>query len=204
MEFIKYFLSLSVAGLTIGAIMIYLGKIIINKSSEIMVENHKNKLELLKIEHQLKLSTLYTERGNIIKRIFQSLFELEVKLETLTTIFQGPEWSTDTTKDEDASSQLNLIREILEVNRIYFTDKLCSKIENVLDECKEIILQMRKAKLYKQQNKDAAYYGENLPFNDKDDNPLIIWQNAERKVRNEIRALRMTLAENFRELMGVN
>jgi len=201
-QYLQYILTLSIGGFTIGAIVIFLGKVIINKSSEIIFENHKNKLDILKIEFQLKFSKLHEERAEIIKRIFQSLFELEIKLQELTSIFQGPEWVTDTTKDEAARTQLNLTREILEINRIFFSEELCTKIEDTLNQCSDVIFQMRKAKLNKMRQQEYAKMGEILPHKDED-SPLTIWQREEAKVKHDIKLLRMSLADNFREIMGV-
>ena len=91
MELIKYILTLSIGGTTIGLIVVYLGKFILNKSSELLIESHKNKLELTRIEHQIRFSSLHSERGDIIKLLYQDLYELEQKLVIMTSLFQGPE-----------------------------------------------------------------------------------------------------------------
>lgn len=49
MELIKHILTLSIGGTTVGLIVVYLGKFILNKSSELLIENHKSKLELTRI-----------------------------------------------------------------------------------------------------------------------------------------------------------
>jgi len=56
MEIFWDFIKLSIGGITIGTIVIFLGKFILDKSSEILLENRRNKLELLKTEHQIKFS----------------------------------------------------------------------------------------------------------------------------------------------------
>ena len=63
MEIVEYILKLSISGLTLGGIVVYLGKTIINKSSDIILANHKNKIDLLKIEHQIKFSKFHEEQG---------------------------------------------------------------------------------------------------------------------------------------------
>ena len=113
MELLEEILKFSIGGLTITGIIVYLGKLILTKSSDILIENHKNQLELskaehqnqleiLQAEHQIRFSKLHSERGEIIKLIYQDFYDLEQKLEKMTTLFQGSEWRTEKTRDDEA------------------------------------------------------------------------------------------------------
>ncbi|AXT62298.1 hypothetical protein D1816_18660 [Aquimarina sp. AD10] len=123
MEVITEILKFSVGGITIGAIVIFLGKVIINKSSDLILENHKNKLDILKTEHQIKFSQLHSERGQIIKRLYQNLFEIEKLLNHMTTLFQGVDWKYDREREMAAFEKIKETRDLLELNRIYFPEE---------------------------------------------------------------------------------
>ncbi|MDC6350064.1 hypothetical protein PP178_00745 [Zeaxanthinibacter sp. PT1] len=198
MELIEYILKLSIGGVTIGLIVVYLGKLILNKSSEILLENHKSKLELTRIEHQIRFSSLHSERGEIIKLIYQDLYELEQKLVTMTSLFQGREWAEDKTRDEAAINKYHETFNRLEQNRIYFSEDLCNQISSALDYYKQIIEQMLKAKNKSKYERDGS--GFRFP---EGQGSLEMWIDAEKKAETEIRKLRLNLAEQFRDLIGV-
>ena len=198
MELLEEILKFSIGGLTITGIIVYLGKLILTKSSDILIENHKNQLQIAKIEHQVKFSKLHTERGEIIKLIYQDLCELEQKFEHMTTLFQGSEWQTDKKRDEDAIAKYRETCDRLENNRIYFKEELCDQISSVLEDYKDIIKQMFKAKHKAKFESDGTGY--RYP---EGQGSLDLWMDAEKKVKNEIRQLRLDLAKTFRELIGV-
>ena len=198
MELIEQILTLTISGTTIGLIVVYLGKFILNKSSELLIENHKSKLELTKIEHQIRFSSLHSERGEIIKLLYQDLYELEQKLVIMTSLFQGPDWAKDKTRDEDAIKKYHDTFNRLEKNRIYFSDEMCGQISTTLDYYKKIIEQMIHAK-----NK-SKYENDGTGFRYQEgEGSLELWMDAEKKAENEIRELRLNLAVQFRELIGV-
>jgi hypothetical protein len=198
MELIKYILTLSIGGTTVGLIVVYLGKFILNKSSELLIENHKSKLELTRIEHQIRFSSLHSERGEIIKLLYQDLYELEQKLVIMTSLFQGPDWAKDKTRDEDAIKKYHETFNRLEKNRIYFSDELCGQISKALDYYKKIIEQMLHAKNKSKHENDGT--GFRFP---EGQGSLEMWMDAEKKAEKEIRDLRLNLAVQFRELIGV-
>lgn len=198
MELIEHILTLTIGGTTIGLIVVYLGKFILNKSSELLIENHKSKLELTRIEHQIRFSSLHSERGEIIKLLYQDLYELEQKLVIMTSLFQGPDWAKDKTRDEDAIKKYHDTFNRLEKNRIYFSDELCGQVSTALDYYKKIIEQMIHAKNKSKYENDGT--GFRYP---EGEGSLELWMDAEKKAENEIRELRLNLAVQFRELIGV-
>ena len=198
MELLEEILKFSIGGLTITGTIVYLGKLILTKSSDILIENHKNQLEISKTEHQVKFSKLHTERGEIIKLIYQDLYELEQKFEHMTTLFQGPEWSTNKERDDNAIAKYRETCNRLENNRIYFTEELCNQISSALEDYSNIIRQIVKAKHKAKYETDGTGY--RYPEGQRS---LDLWMDAEKKVKNEIRQLRLDLAKTFRELIGV-
>ncbi len=203
MEITRYIVTVLAGSSTIGVIIVFLGKTIITKSSDIILANHKNKLDLLKIEHQIRFSKLNEERGNVIKEIFQSLYNLEEKLKTLTTTAQGPDWINDNVREESAIKQLNQTKDLLEVNRIFFSENQCNSIEKTLNECLDVIDRMCKAKQNYTFREQIRVSGGADTFTNDDENPLKIWQSAEKKVKKEIKEERLKLAKEFRDLIGV-
>ena len=114
MELLKEIFAILIGGTTIGAVIVYLGKFILSKSSELLLENYKNQLEISKNEHQIKFSRLHEERANIIKIIYDNFYDLEIKLKRMTTLFQGPEWVDDKQRDNDAIDKYTEVYELLE------------------------------------------------------------------------------------------
>ncbi|MFD0963225.1 hypothetical protein [Pseudofulvibacter geojedonensis] len=208
MELIEEILKFSIGGLTITGIVVFLGKLILTKSSDIIIENHKNQLEIskanhqnqleiFKTEHQIKFSKLHAERGEIVKEIYKAFYELEIKLESMTTLFQGPEWTTDKTRDEDAISKYRETLQLLENNRIFFSEELCTQLTSALEDYKAIINQMLQAKNHARFESDGSGYR----FPDGEGS-IDLWRDAEKKTKNEIRELRLELARVFRDLIG--
>lgn len=187
---------------TIGAVMVFLGRIIINKGFDAALKTFQNKLDLLKIEHQIKYSKLHEERASLLKDLYKELYELENKLAYLTSAFQGPEWTDDDTRRNEVVEQYRKCKDFLEINRIFFLEDFCTKLSDNLKECEEVINGMDKAKFKaKQQDNDAKY---NRPYRFKaGETPLDIWFEQEKKVKTEIRGRRIELANCFREIIGV-
>jgi hypothetical protein len=209
MELLEEILKFSIGGLTITGIIVYLGKLILTKSSDILIENHKNQLELskaehqnqleiLKAEHQIRFSKLHSERGEIIKLIYQDFYDLEQKFEKMTTLFQGSEWRTEKTRDDEAIEKYRQACDRLERNRIYFTEDLCNQLSSGLEDYSKIIEQMLQAKNHAKYESDGTGY--RFP---EGQGSLELWMDAEKKTKNEIRLLRIELAKVFRELIGV-
>jgi hypothetical protein len=202
MELLEKLLTLSVGGITVGAVVVYLGKLILDKSSAVLIEDYKNKLEMLKIEHQIRFTKLYEERGEVIKTVYQSLYELEHKLEYLTSPFQGPEWKHDLNREKEAIDHLNKTSKQLEINRIFFNESLCNEIASTLNDCRDVIIRMKNAK---ENSRDIGkgYYDNSSQKGEKRKTPTQIWIEAQNKVKNEIKNQRLKLAQSFRDLIGV-
>lgn len=195
------FLKLVTGSLTIGAIVIFLGKLIINRGFDAALKNFQNKLDLLKIEHQIKYSKLHEERATILKNLYQELYSLEKALAYLTTAFQGEEWLNDNERKDKAVSRLNYCKEILEGNRIFFPEQFCEELSKVLDDCQQIIADMDRAKIKGRAENRFAERGRRFG-SDNEENSLEMWIRQEKKVNTEIKAKRIQLANSFRKIIG--
>lgn len=198
MELLEEILKFSIGGITIVGAMVFLGKLILTKSSDILIENHKNCLEISKTEHQIKFTNLHAERGDIIKQIYQDFYELEKKLEHMTTLFQGPGWRTEKERDNDAIAKYKDTQDKLERNRIYFSEDLCDQLASALEDYSNIIQQMLEAKNHAKYEQDGSGY--RFP---EGKSSFDLWKDAENKTKNDIKKLRLELAQVFRELIGV-
>ncbi|MGI4729556.1 MAG: hypothetical protein ACRYGB_13360 [Janthinobacterium lividum] len=219
-QIIKFFLSTSL----ITGSVVYLMKRIIDKFLESRIEKYKNSLQInteifrhelnfeaekfkqelntKTVEHQIKYSKLYEERGQIIKLIYNLLLNLEGSLVLLTTIFQGPDWTNDTERDAKTVESVQNLKKELEQNRIFFTSTLCKKVDSIIATSNKIIIEMRVAKIYKQRNEQ--YYKNNISLNDEElSKPIDIWIKLEKEVQNEIISAKLDLAQEFRILIGV-
>ena len=198
MEILSELLQLSVGGVTVAAIIIFLGKFLISKGSDIILENHKNQLEISKNEHQIRFSSLHQERGEVLKKIYRDLYELEKKLEYVTTLAQGPNWSEERNREEEAITKYREAYDRLEENRIYLPEDICSQIFSTLKTYSEIVNQMLQAK-----NKTRYEKGDQ-PFRfPEGEGSLELWIDAEKRVQTDIKNARLELVNEFRELIGV-
>ncbi len=219
-QIIKFFLSTSIV--TSG--LVYLAKLVLDKFSEARLEKYKNSLqneteefkhklnfetekfkqELNKtnIEHQIKYSKLYEERGQIIRLTYTLLFDLEKSLLNLTSVFQGPGWTNDKERENKATDAIDLLEDHLEQNRIFFSANLCDSIETIINESCRVIADMALAKRDQEFNDESKKLGINLT---KEEllQPKQAWRQLDRKVQNDIRNERLKLAQEFRNLIGV-
>ncbi len=90
----------------------------------------------------------------------------------------------------EVKQSLANVKEALELNRIYFSDKLCGKIEAMMDKSTTALARMNSAKLM-----DAA----ELPGGD----PTDAWLAVDVYVQNEVYQTRLDLVNEFHKLIGV-
>jgi hypothetical protein len=195
-------LKIFVGSLAVSGIIVWLGKTIINKAFDAGLETYKNRLDLLKVEHQIRYSSLHEERAAILKEMFENLFLLEGALSHLTSPFQGPEWTEDDSRYINANEQLSKCINQLEISRIYFTVDFCDLLEESLVECRGIINGMLDARDGEINQKELAKYNEVMEF-EEGQRPRQLWRKQREKVESDIKKRRLELAHKFRELIGV-
>lgn len=159
------------------------------------LEVHKKNLDMMKIQYQIQYSSLHEKRGKVISKLYSLLYDLEQDLLYYTDLFQGPEWVEDTERDKKATETFSKVKELFEKNRIFFDEELCGKLEQIIDDRKDIITEMRKAKI------KAKHIGTGK-IKDADD-PVLICMEQNKKVQGEISESRKQLADEFRVLFGI-
>lgn len=208
-DIVKFFLSVS----TIGVIVGYLAKVIVDKILDARIEKYKSglnnesekfksELNRINIEHQIKYSRLHEERAQKIKVLHDILYEAEIKLRHLTSTNQGSEWLEDDDRAKSVKEKITELTEALELNRIYFPDELCEKIENMIGEFWSIVRKMDKAKRQEKQNQYLNKSGRSNLINDPNQY-LDTWTESEKYVLNEMKGARLILVNEFRQLIGV-
>lgn len=194
-------LNIAISSITVGGVIIFLGKKIIDKGFDAAVKTFENKLDMLKMEHQIKYSKLHEERATILKDLYKELYEIEKALANMTTFSQGPEWIQDDERRNNAVQQFRKCQNLLENNRIFFSQDFCSMLEDNLKDCTEVINNMERAKRGgKMQELNSKF---DLPYPEEGKTPLDLWLEQEKRVKTDIRNRRIEMADSFRKMIGV-
>ena len=180
----------SVSGIT--AVVIFLGRRIIDHSFSKNLEKHKTELnkdleghkaELnrLNAEFQIKLSSFQVGRIDVIKELYANIFKMESSLYKLLRIFQPIDDPTEEEKLQDVVTNGNNLQGHYSINKIYFNKDTCNQIDELL-------------KLYKSLFNEYKIDSDN-------------WKRREsmffEKFNVQAKTLKEILEETFRELIGV-
>jgi hypothetical protein len=171
--------------------------------ADLQKEQDKIKLELdkIKFEYETKYSKLHEERGQIIKKLYKGLIDLETSLKSLTSLAQGSEWISDNSREENAKEKLKFINDEIEYNRIYLPEGLCREIEKIAEEYNNIISEMRRAKNQEKTSRRLQESQDERPFFPETSTQK--WIKAEEAVNNELKKTKFYLVEQFRKIIGV-
>lgn len=207
-DIILYLISIS----GVSTIVIWLGKLVIGKSFDVgiekykstlmkEIEEHKNHLSIISLEHQVKFTKLHDERAEKIKSLYSKVVEIEKALIFSTTIAQGPEFVTDTARDEAAIEKLRELISSLDHDRIFFSLDTLKKFDSIIKESWDIIFQMMTVRRSASQGERDIRIGREPSqayYNQTD-----LWGNANDRTQKEFGILKEELASEFRELLGI-
>ncbi len=213
---------LSASSLTTG--LVFIAKFAINKLGEVQILKYKQSLEndteefrhnlnfqILKykqelnkttIEHQIRYTKLYDERGNIIKETCNLLYNLEISLAILTSMQQGPEWIKDTERDKKCTEAISKLRAQINQNRIFFSTELCEKLEAIINDAHKIAVDIFYAKKNQEYNDHVNKTGQSITTVELLQ-PTKDWRQLDKKVQTDIKVALLNLAQEFRILIGV-
>lgn len=205
-----YFLA-SLTGMS--TIIIWLGKFIITKTVDAGIERykaeltkdiekHKAELSRITLEHQVKFSKLHEKRAEKIKVIYDKVKDVEKALKHSTTIWQGSEFSNDTERDQAARTEIRLLTDLVDAERIYFSDSTVGRLEVLIKESSEILTGMGFVRLYHQDYDRLVRRREPVPQNVLDQ--MNKWREVDERVENEFKTLKLDLANEFRQLLGIS
>lgn len=199
----------------LSGVMIYIGKRVIDKTLDVGLEKYKStlskdleshkaeltqkteefkaNLQIIGLEHQIRYSRLHEQRGQSIKELYDLLIDLEDKLEYFTTIFQGPDWTTDQEREKEAVESHKKLSNYFRRNQIYYPEAICSLINELLPTSWKIIVDMSVAKL----TGVNAFTGPEKVLAKKE------WQAANSRVTSEIVVAKNKIQKEFKALLGV-
>src|SRR6185295_14585965 len=139
-EFLQY---LGVVSLSTGlayTVIVFFSKRIFENYLQRGIEKYKSDLERTNIGFQIQFASLHKERAEVIKRLYQALYAYKI---AVLDFFEG-----DLNKDQPVkhfelkiqawtNAVLNF-SPLFHVNRIFFSEKLCSLIDSINNEMDKI------------------------------------------------------------------
>ena len=206
---IFYFLT-TLAGTS--TVIIWLGKFIITKTVDVGVERykaelvkdvekHKAELSRINFEYQIKFSKLHEDRGEKIKLLYHKIIELKKILGHSTTLGQGGEFGTDTIRDDESLKTIQSLVELVELEKIYFSNSTIFKFNSLIKESKEILLGIMDVRSnyneYYRLSKTSQQVPEEVKIG------MYRWKEVDGKIEKEFEQIKEELANEFRLLLGI-
>lgn len=186
----------------VAAVLIYLGKFIINATKDTALQTHQSNLDKIKIEHQVKFSKMHEKRAQVIAELYSALYDTELALRFLVSPNQGPEWTEDKERIKKAYDSRLEAQRILERNRIYFSESFAEEVSKILKDSLSIIIQMQEAKMESSFTDAKIRAGKDLIYPDGK-SPYDKWIALQDVVDMEFQKKRKEIAIMFGKLMGV-
>jgi hypothetical protein len=163
------------------------------------LQSHKLQLDKMYVEHQIKFNQLHTGRLDSIKKIHNQLYEIESSLYNITTFFEEGKVNIQT---DELTNDIHKLRDLIEINRIYFDEDLCIKIELVI----EMILENKFQLLIS--NNEQRLILKRLTEGEIIENEISDsigkWIKLNKGIREKIRGIRLEMTKEFRTLIGVS
>ena len=207
---IYYFLATLTGASTV---IIWLGKFIITKTVDVGIEKykaelvkdiekHKAELSRITLEHQVMFSKLHEQRAEKIKLLHDKVINLEKSL-TYSTIKngQGGDFGSDIERDAKVRNLTAELSELIDAERIYFSDSTILKFDSLIKESNEISQKMENVRLNWREYNRLVKNVEPVP--DEIIDEMRKWDAVEMRVKNEFKELQLELANEFRQLLGI-
>ena len=198
----------------ITGIIVYVARLAINKGFDVALKNHQNRLDLLKKEHEVRFSSLHSERAKVIKATYSRLSEIQLLLNQYFAIAITPPISEEEPKEfYELKDEIEDTRILIDRNSIYFTIDVSDSIIDLLHiglDCLQVISELRKK--YKEYG--HGEYWDRLEINTESEEPQINKKEFLKKeldktqaklweVTDIFKSNRSRLAEKFRSILGV-
>lgn len=194
-----------------SGVIIWLGKLIIEKSFDIGIEKykaelvkdiekHKSDLSKITLEHQIVFSKLHEQRAEKIKFLYRKVMEVEKALRYSTTPAQGGEEFINTDRENEVLNEILSLTELLDSERIYFSESTIAKIDTIIKESSDIRKEMWSVRFSHKQ------YGKLVRDNQQVPDSLLKnmnkWSEVDERVESQFKILKLELANEFRSLLG--
>ena len=206
---IYYFLA-TLTG--VSTIIIWLGKFIITKTVDVGIEKykaelvkdidkHKADLSKITLEHQIVFSKLHEQRAEKIRLLYRKIMELEKALRHSTTPVQGgDEFSKDTARENEVLSEILSLTELLDSERIYFSESTIEKIDIIIKESSEIRKEMWSVRYSHEQYSKLVRDNQTVPKSLLE--KMHKWSEVDERVESQFKILKLELANEFRYMLG--
>ena len=162
---------------------------------DLKFETARKELERKATEHQVQYSKLHLDRSENLKLIFNKLIDGEKALERLTTLGQGPTWTTDELREKQAWDKLDELKDLIQINRIFFDNELCKMLDKITVDYRDVIVKMGVAKTV------AGH--ESRTGQRTEPSSLQQWMDLRDRVNGEIVSARQSIEDEFRKILGV-
>lgn len=116
----------------------YLGRKAIESYLSGRIEAFKSNLEKANLEHSIRFQALHQERATSIKKFYEKLVFLDDTLCSTLRRFQAVGEPPLEGKVKKIACQFNELREFFLPHRIYFDEKTCELIDNILEAAKGV------------------------------------------------------------------
>jgi hypothetical protein len=215
MNILSYIIAICASTVGVSSVVIYIGRRIIDQSLNLGIERYKgalnkelethrtqlqlqteefkSNLQKLGLEHQIRFTKLHEERGQSIKEIYGLLVALQNKLEHFTTMSQGPEWTVDQIREKAAREAYQTLASYFQINQLYFPNSICNQIEEILELCKRLIVDMSLAKMTGADESAGQFRTQAVKE----------WREVNKRVSSELISAKQKLQAEFKKVLGV-
>lgn len=174
----------------------YLGKKTIETFLAGKLESHKKDLERIATEHTIRFQHLHSERGEVVKSLYDKLVKLDSSLHSTLRRFQAVGESSMVEKVNEVGDNYNSFREYYLPNKIFFEESICKKIEAIIKAAIGAFFDL------------TTYPVDTSELNSKYHQDVLderheFWEKARSVHENEISSLKTDLENEFRLILGI-
>lgn len=162
------------------------------------LEEYKNKLEILRLEHEIKYSSLHIKRLDVIESLYKRIVNVNQSMQVYTAVLKagGENFEKEEKKRvEKANSDFIDFVSYYTEHKIYFKEELCEIFENIKnllwENAAEYSVSIDMIKMPGMDSETKKDFFEKI-------------KSASKKIREEIPKMEKELEKEFRILIGVN
>lgn len=149
----------------------------------------QSSLGIAAFEHQIRFSQLHEKRATIISELYGAIVELHKSVDNFIRFLASSSSEKRNSNLQKIWEAADRFKVLFEKNRIFFSEKICEKIENLNESMSkpisEIVIHLE---VSRQQNWDVL--GKT-------------WGEAQKRLVEEIPIIKTELETDFRRLLGV-
>lgn len=202
-DIIKYFLQISAVGTLVGIIVIWIGKLLIQKEADIHIKRIEQETQLqlnkLEFEHKERFSNIYSSQLKAIRKTYNLFYKLETSLISFQKLMEQE--TIDPTNRDNSISEINDIvdslKSNLENNRLYFEEVVIERMVSLMSKYGQVLNTAKLSKAKVTFHPDSKLEGK---ITDVSFQSSMI-KNSKEFLRN-VEKERKNLANIFRNIIG--